>query len=98
MPATELEPGVISVQMKDAGSDRGECAVGIDHGNAEGAAILIPVQSGGRVWIATGQTDMRRGMNGLALQVQEGLQRDPHGGDFFCVPTSPRFVDQGAVA
>ena len=26
---------------------------------------------------------MRRGMNTLALQVQEGLGRDPHGGDFF---------------
>jgi len=40
--------------------------------------------SGGvRVWLATGVTDMRRGMNTLALQVQEGLGRDPHGGDFF---------------
>jgi transposase len=36
-----------------------------------------------RVWIATGHTDMRRGMNGLALQVQEGLKRDPHAGDLF---------------
>ena len=26
---------------------------------------------------------MRRGMQGLALQVQEGLYRDPHGGDCF---------------
>jgi transposase len=26
---------------------------------------------------------MRRGMNGLALQVQEGLKRDPHAGDLF---------------
>jgi transposase len=26
---------------------------------------------------------MRRGMRGLALQVQEGLRRDPHGGDLF---------------
>ena len=26
---------------------------------------------------------MRRGMQGLALQVQEGLKRDPHGGDLF---------------
>jgi transposase len=26
---------------------------------------------------------MRRGMQGLALQVQEGLSRDPHGGDLF---------------
>jgi transposase len=44
---------------------------------------LIPIPSGGRVWIATGLTDMRRGMQGLALQVQEGLKRDPHGGDLY---------------
>jgi transposase len=44
---------------------------------------MIPIRSGVRVWIATGHTDMRRGMNGLALQVQEGLQRDPHAGDLF---------------
>ena len=25
--------------------------------------------------------DMRKGMNGLALQVQQGLGRDPHAGD-----------------
>jgi transposase len=37
---------------------------------------MIPVPSGVRVWIATGHTDMRRGMQGLALQVQESLQRD----------------------
>ena len=39
---------------------------------------MIPIPSGVRVWIATGHTDMRRGMNGLALQVQEALKRDPH--------------------
>jgi transposase len=44
---------------------------------------MIPVPPGVRVWIATGHTDMRRGMNGLALQVQEGLKRDPHGGDLY---------------
>jgi transposase len=26
---------------------------------------------------------MRRGMNGLALQIQEALQRDPYGGDLY---------------
>jgi len=26
---------------------------------------------------------MRRGMQGLALQVQEGLKRNPHGGDLY---------------
>jgi hypothetical protein len=32
---------------------------------------MIPIASGVRVWIATGYTDMRRGMNSLALLVQE---------------------------
>jgi transposase len=44
---------------------------------------MIPVRSDVRVWIATGHTDMRRGMSGLALQVQQGLKRDPHTGDLF---------------
>ncbi len=44
---------------------------------------MIPVPTGVRVWIATGVTDMRRGMNGLALLVQEALRRDPHAGDLF---------------
>ena len=38
---------------------------------------MIPMPSGVRVWIATGHSDMRRGMQGLALQVQEQLKRDP---------------------
>ena len=44
---------------------------------------MIPIPSGVRVWIATGHTDMRRGMNGLTLQVQQALKRDPHAGDLF---------------
>ena len=44
---------------------------------------MIPLPSRVRVWIATGHTDMRRGMNGLALQVQEALRRDPYGGHLF---------------
>jgi hypothetical protein len=28
---------------------------------------MIPIPSGVRVWIATGHTDMRRGMQGLAF-------------------------------
>lgn len=43
--------------------------------------MLLP--RGVRVWLATGATDMRRGMNGLALQVQQALQRDPHAGDIY---------------
>jgi transposase len=42
---------------------------------------MIAVPSNVRVWLAVGRTDMRRGMNGLALQVQEALKRDPHAGD-----------------
>jgi transposase len=44
---------------------------------------MIPVPSGVRVWIATGHTDMHKGMLGLALLVQEQLKRDPHAGDLF---------------
>ena len=44
---------------------------------------MIPMPSGVRVWIAAGHTDMRRGMQDLALQVQEQLKRDPHGGDLY---------------
>ena len=42
---------------------------------------MIPVPAGVRVWLAAGVTDMRRGMNSLALQVQQNLGRDPHAGD-----------------
>jgi transposase len=44
---------------------------------------MIPVPSGVRIWLATGHTDMRKGMQGLALLVQEGLGRDPFAGDVF---------------
>ena len=44
---------------------------------------MIPVPASTHVWIATGATDMRRGFNGLALQVQEVLKRNPHDGDIF---------------
>jgi len=42
---------------------------------------MIP--SGVRVWIATGHTDMRRGMQGLSLMVQQHLGRDPFAGDLW---------------
>jgi len=44
---------------------------------------MIPFPPIGRIWIATGHTDMRRGMNSLALLVQEAFKRDPHSGDLF---------------
>jgi len=44
---------------------------------------MIPIPSGVHVWIASGHTDMRRGMNSLALQVQQALGRNPHDGNLF---------------
>ena len=44
---------------------------------------MIPFPTGIRVWIAAGHTDMRRGMQSLALQVQEALKRNPHAGDLY---------------
>jgi transposase len=44
---------------------------------------VIPVPANVRIWIATGHTDMRKGMQGLALLVQEHLKRDPHVGDVY---------------
>jgi transposase len=44
---------------------------------------VIAIPGDVRIWLALGHTDMRRGMRGLALQVQQGLKRDPHAGDFY---------------
>ena len=44
---------------------------------------MIAFPASVRVWLAVGRTDMRRGMTGLALQVQEALGRNPHGGDLY---------------
>ncbi len=45
---------------------------------------MIPVPASTKVWLAAGVTDMRKGMNTLALQVQQGLGRDPYAGEIFC--------------
>ena len=52
--------------------------------SASNTSDLLPVPAGVRLWIAGGVTDMRRGMNTLALQVQQALGRDPHAGEIFC--------------
>ncbi len=44
---------------------------------------MIPLAPNIRVYLATGHTDMRKGMNSLALVVQEKFSRDPHAGDLF---------------
>jgi transposase len=45
---------------------------------------MIAFPSSVRVWLAVGPTDMRRGMTGLALQVQQSLGQDPHAGICTC--------------
>ncbi len=44
---------------------------------------MIAFPSSVHVWLAVGRTEMRRGRNGLALQVQQALGRDPHAGDLY---------------
>jgi transposase len=44
---------------------------------------MIPLASSVQVWLATGHTDMRKGLDGLALVVQETLKRNPHTGHLF---------------
>ncbi len=44
---------------------------------------MIGLPSETRVWLASGLTDMRRGFDGLAVQVQEVLKHDPHCGHLF---------------
>jgi transposase len=38
---------------------------------------------GTRIWIAAGVTDMRRGFQGLAAQVQTALEQQPYSGHIF---------------
>ena len=44
---------------------------------------MLSFSGEGRVWLATGHTDMRKGFASLALLVQERLKRDPHTGDLY---------------
>jgi transposase len=76
--------GVIEVELPRGGRVR-------ISGRVEPALVtvaMIPVPAGVRVWLATGVTDMRRGMNGLSLQVQQGLGRDPHAGVIATTPSA----------
>jgi IS66 Orf2 like protein len=75
------------------GCEYDDDAEGIGVGGHQGSGrMMIALPSGVRVWIAAGHTDMRRGMQRLARQVQEVLQRDPHlcVGCKICDGTVPR--------
>ena len=44
---------------------------------------MIALPPGARVYLACGITDMRKGMAGLAMLVQQTLSEDPFGGALF---------------
>ena len=82
-PMQDIAPSVVEVELKDVRVKIGAGRRWRDRRDVEGPALMIPLPAGCRVWIATGHTDMRRGMQGLALQVQEQLKRNPHAGDLY---------------
>jgi transposase len=45
--------------------------------------LLKEQGAGTRIWIAAGVTDMRRGFQGLAAQVQTALEQQPYSGHIF---------------
>lgn len=44
---------------------------------------MISIPHGVRVYLAAGRTDMRKGMNGLSMLVQDVLRKDPFSGHLF---------------
>jgi len=44
---------------------------------------MIGPRAGTRIWLAAGVTDMRCGMDTLAVKVQTALTEDPYGGHVF---------------
>ena len=44
---------------------------------------MIVLPSGAHVWLACGHTDMRKGMDGLAMLAQQVLAEDPFSGALF---------------
>ena len=59
---------------------------------------MIALPSGVRIYLACGVTDMRKGMVGLAMLVQQGLGADPFGRRALCLPRTPRRADQTDLA
>ena len=64
---------------------------------------MIVIPAGVRIHLALGATDMRRGMDGLALLVQEVLRQDPFSGHLFifrgksATPVKVLYYDQNGM-
>jgi transposase len=59
---------------------------------------MIALPSGARVYLACGHTDLRKGMVGLAMLLQQGLAEDPFSGTLYGIPWTPRRADKAAWA
>jgi len=44
---------------------------------------MIGLAPGARIWLVAGVTDMRKGFDGLAAQVQTAVRKDPFSGHLF---------------
>jgi transposase len=44
---------------------------------------MIPMPAGTRIWVACGATDMRKGVDGLAMLAQDVVKQSPYSGHIF---------------
>src|ERR1700730_6771250 len=79
-------PSVPAIEIEFTGNARADPGFGVARLGGlcrrRASATMTPVPSGVRVWPAVGRTDMRKGINRLAL-VQQALGCDPHAGDLY---------------
>ena len=54
-----------------------------EHVVERGSRTMMIVPAGVKVHLALGYTDMRKGLDGLAMLVQETLKQDPFSGHLF---------------
>jgi transposase len=81
-PEPEVPEACTAIVIDLPGGGRVSIAASTPTGACSGGVEGVPmISSGVRVWIAMGHTDMRRGMQGLALMVQQHLSGDPFAGD-----------------
>ena len=59
---------------------------------------MIALAPGVRVYLACGVTDMRKGMVGLAMLVQQSLAENPFDGARVCLPWTSCRTDQADLA
>ena len=80
-------PAIRPDRDRSAGRSTGACGCAGGRSGAAPracrAARMIALPPGVRVWLACGRTDMRKGMDGLAMLAQQVLNEDPFSGALF---------------